>query len=180
MNRVLLLIGICLGILLLNSAHAEEQKSPPVAKMDNARIHSLLSKLDKNVEGEKGLWQLKIAEVSITVITDSKSNRMRIISPVAEITGIEPKDLYRMMQANFDSALDARYSIAKNIIWAAYIHPLEELNDQQFLQGVGQVVNLVTSYGSTYSSGLLVFGGGDSGALQRKLIDDLLKKGLAI
>ena len=43
------------------------------------------------------------------------------------------------------------------------------------------LVNLVTTYGTSYSSGLLVFGGGDSQAIQRReLIDELLQKGLAI
>jgi len=171
------LICICL-VMPFSTLQAEDKQAP--AKMDSTRIQTLLSRLDKNVEGEKGFWQLEIAGVAVTVITDDKANRMRVISPVSSISGVEPKSLYRMMQANFDSALDARYSIAKGVIWSAFIHPLEQLSDQQFLEGVGQVVNLVTSYGSTYSSGLLVFGGGDSGKLQRELIDDLLEKGLAI
>jgi hypothetical protein len=41
-------------------------------------------------------------------------------------------------------------------------------------------VNLAESYGTLYSGGALQFGGGDSGALQRQLIDDLLKKGQEI
>ena len=82
------------------------------------------------------------------------------------------------MQANFDSALDARYSIAKDIIWGAFIHPLQELKDEEFLSGVGQAVNLALTYGEAYSSGGLIFGGGDSQSLrQRELIDRLLEKG---
>ena len=49
------------------------------------------------------------------------------------------------------------------------------------LKGLGQVVNLANTFGSTYSSGLLIFGGGDSRGIQEKeLIDHLIKKGLAI
>jgi len=39
------------------------------------------------------------------------------------------------MQANFDSALDARYAIAKGKLWSAFIHPLSELNEEQFFSG---------------------------------------------
>ncbi len=47
--------------------------------------------------------------------------------------------------------------------------------------GLGQTVNLVTTFGSTYTSGLLNFGGGDSKVIQEKqLIQELLDKGRAI
>ena len=84
--------------------------------------------------------------------------------------------MFRLLQANFDTALDARYSIAKNIVWSLYLHPLGSLDDAQFLAAIGQVVNLATSFGTTYSSGALTFGGGDS----NDLIKELLEKGLAI
>ena len=46
---------------------------------------------------------------------------------------------------------------------------------------MGQVINLGLTYGTTYSSGAMIFNGGDTaGNLQRReLIDRLLKKGLA-
>ena len=66
-------------------------------------------------------------------------------------------------------------------MWSAYIHPLAALDDEEFLAGVGQTVNLALTYGESYSSGALVFGGGDSNDLQRReLIDELLRKGLSI
>jgi hypothetical protein len=55
------------------------------------------------------------------------------------------------------------------------------LDDEALLKGLGQVVNLANTFGSTYSSGLLDFGGGDSRGIQEKeLIDHLIEKGLAI
>jgi len=83
---------------------------------------------------------------------------------------------------NFDSALDARYAIAKGVVWGTYIHPLAVLEEKEFISGVGQVVNLALTFGTSYSSGALIFQGGDSQELQqrRQLIDDLLKKGLEI
>jgi hypothetical protein len=85
------------------------------------------------------------------------------------------------MQANFDSALDARYAIAKETLWSAYIHPLSTLSDEDFLSGLGQTVNLVDTFGSSFSSGSSTFIGGDSSGLKEKeLIKELLKKGKAI
>ena len=49
------------------------------------------------------------------------------------------------------------------------------LHDRQLIEAIGQTVNLARTYGSSYASGLLLFGGGDSGAIQqRELIDELL------
>ena len=48
-------------------------------------------------------------------------------------------------------------------------------------QLIGQTVNTALTYGTTYTSGAAVFGGGDSKAIiRRQLIDKLIKKGLKI
>jgi hypothetical protein len=80
------------------------------------------------------------------------------------------------LTSQIDTALDARYSIAKGVLWSLYLHPLSSLSDKQFLTGVGQVVNLAASFGNTFSSGGISFGGGD----RNKLIQDLLDRGLSI
>jgi hypothetical protein len=85
------------------------------------------------------------------------------------------------MQANFDTALDARYAIAQEMLWSTFIHPLSSLDARQFLAGLGQTINLARNYGSSYASGLLSFGGGDSRErLDRELIDRLLRRGQGI
>ena len=70
--------------------------------------------------------------------------------------------MLRIMQANFDSALDARYAIAQGKLWGTFIHPLSELSDLEFLIALGETANIVLSYGTSYSSGMFMFGGGDS------------------
>ena len=141
-------------------------KSPP------ARVYQLLA----TDEGRAGFWRATVAGRSVTIITDENADRMRIISPVAQADSLDPKLMFRMLQANFDTALDARYSIAQGVLWSLYLHPLGSLSDERFLTGIGQVVNLAATFGTTYSSGGLTFGGGDSG----ELIQDLLEKGLSI
>jgi len=149
-------------------------------RMTNARIDSLVRKIDKNVTGKAGYWQFTVDNTSVTIVTDEKADRMRILVPVVEAKELNEKMMFRLLQANFDSALDARYSIAKDVLWSAYIHPLSTLNAKTFLAAIGQVVNLSSTYGGSFSSGALIFKGGDSEDLQRReLIDELIKKGLA-
>ena len=146
--------------------------------MSNQRLGELIKRIDASAQGKPGFWRFIVEGREVSVITSEKANRMRIIVPIAPATKLSNEKLIRMMQANFDSALDARYSIAKDIIWGAFIHPLQELKDEEFLSGVGQAVNLALTYGEAYSSGALIFGGGDSQSLrQRELIDRLLEKG---
>jgi hypothetical protein len=149
--------------------------------MTNQHLAELIQRIDKSAQGKPGYWVFVVEGREVSVITDTRADRMRIIVPVAPTKNINNDRLYRLMQANFDSALDARYAIANDVLWSAFIHPLSELGDKEFLSGLGQTVNLALTYGDSYTSGALVFGGGDSQALRRReLIDKLLRDGLAI
>ncbi|MEM8649092.1 MAG: hypothetical protein AAGF54_01030 [Pseudomonadota bacterium] len=156
---------------------AEGKVDPEYVPMTLARMHEIVKSLDENAVINDRVMQLTVSGISVVIITSPNSNRMRAIAPVRSLDGVDNQDLYRMLQANFDSALDARYSIAKGQIVSAFIHPLKELDKNELISGIGQVVNLVLSYGTTYTSGAMTFGGGDSRQLHRKLIEDLLKKG---
>ena len=171
-KKIQILTAIIL-MLSFNAAWAEPEQG-----MNNQRLGELIKRIDNTVQGKPGFWHFIVEGRDVSVITDERANRMRIIVPIAPAKEIPKQKLTRMMQANFDSALDARYSIAKDIVWGAFIHPLKELGDEEFLSGLGQAVNLALTYGDGYSSGALVFGGGDSQSLRRReLIDRLLDKG---
>ena len=86
----------------------------------------------------------------------------------------------RILQANFDTALDARYAIAQGRLWSVYIHPLTELQPQQLISGLVQTVTLAQTYGGAYASGSLSFGGGDSAERYRELMEDLAPRGEAL
>ncbi len=184
MTRLILALALALAPL---TALAQEEAAPDAspdapadayeAPMTLETLDAIIRALDPDAKTNGTAWQMVIAEVTVLIITDTHADRMRAISFIRETEGITPEEMTRMMQANFDSALDARYAIAQGRLWAAFIHPLSPLEKNEFISGLGQVVNLTTSYGTLYSGGALQFGGGDSGALQRKLIDDLLKKG---
>lgn len=155
---------------------SENDSSP----MTYERLAAIVGALDANATiGIRGM-QFTVQEVPVTIIVDARANRMRAFSPFKTLDGVDGQTLYRMMQANFDSALDARYAIAKGYLISVFIHPLGELQKDQFIEGVGQVVNLVKTFGTAYTSGAMTFGGGDSQNLHRELIDELLKKGKEI
>lgn len=65
----------------------------------------------------------------------------------------------RVLEANFHSALDARYATSDGVLYAAFIHPLSPLTEAEVRSAVAQVASLVRSFGTTYSSGELVYGG---------------------
>ena len=150
--------------------------------MTLARMETIIRRLDEKAKNPRpGSWQFTISERPVIIVTDERNNRMRIISPVSKAEGMPPELLQRLMQANFDTALDARYAIARGVIWATFIHPLRALHDRQFISAIGQTVNLALTFGTTFSSGEMSFGGGDSRDIIRKqLIEKLLKKGLPI
>lgn len=180
-----LLFGIGHSALAAEARQKSKPEAFPKAKpagMNNAQLDALIRRIDKTAEGRPGYWKLNIEGHLVVVITDEKADRMRIVSAVAKADDVSLETMQRLMQANFDSALDARYSIAKGAVWSVFIHPLAALSDAEFLSGMGQVINLGLTYGTTFSSGALIFNGGDTAPdLQRReLIDRLLKKGLAI
>ena len=139
--------------------------------MNNDQLEKLIRKIDSEAEGRAGFWRFAVADREILVITDESANRMRILTGVVELKTLEEQRLTRLMQANFDSALDARYAIARGVLWSAFLHPLSTLNERDFVSGIAQVVNLAITYGSTYSSGAITFGGGDSDGLIQELLE---------
>ena len=164
----------------IENEHSEGRLVKPHQGMTLNRMAEIVKALDANAAIQGRAMQLTIAEVAITIIADPKANRMRAFSAFKTLDGIDGQQLYRMMQANFDAALDARYAVAKGHLMSVFIHPLAELGKDQFIEGIGQVVNLVKTFGTAYTSGAMTFGGGDSGSLHRELIDELLRKGKEI
>ena len=162
----------------------EVPETPPTVRegtMTLERMGKIVRRLDANAERKRNGWRFTIEEVPVVIVTDPKHDRMRILVGIRQATELKPEELLRLMQANFDSALDARYAVANGVLWSAFVHPLQELHDRQFISAIGQTVNLALTYGSSYTSGALVFGGGDSNTIRRReLIDRLLKQGQPI
>ena len=189
MKETLVYIILILIIMLNTSCekpHVAENNNADLIKeqlhsqMDNARMHNILQRIDPELEGTLGSWLLHYENLSVQVITDENADRMRVIVPIAKLADLGEDELVRLMQANFDSVLDARYSIANGVLWSAFIHPLSILSDEEFVSGLAQAITAAATYGSTYSSGAMIFRGGDSSDKQREYYESIIEKGLAI
>lgn len=170
------------SILVAGAVIAQDEDRESAAPAMNSdpmtaeRLGELIVRVDENAQFEGSTWAFTLVDLNVFVVYDMAADRMRILIPIGPAEDVPQEELLRMMQANFDSALDARYAVANGQLWGAFIHPLSELSDDEFLVGLAQTANVVLSYGTSYSSGLFTFGGGDSAEMQRELIEELRKK----
>ena len=114
----------------------------------------------QNRTGEHGNWQFIYGQRVLMVLTDSSANRMRIFTPVEEESALEHGQLKKMLEANFHTALDAKYSLYNDYVISVFTHPLKELTKEQFIDAMRQVVVLGDTFGTSYQSTGLIFAPG--------------------
>ena len=163
-------------LVLAASAIAAEEPTPE-PPMTYERLGRIIFALDPEAQPRGDMFEMRVGGQMAIVVTDRLADRMRVMVPIREAQGLSEADLRRMMQANFDTALDARYAVANGILWSAYIHPLSPLEKDQFISGLVQTVTAAETYGTFYTGGSVQFGEGDSNDLQQKLLEELLKRG---
>ncbi|MEM6611070.1 MAG: hypothetical protein AAF652_02235 [Cyanobacteria bacterium P01_C01_bin.72] len=136
--------------------------------MNIDRLDSILREQIRNISAQPGRWQFSLNDLSILVLADPNANRMRIFTPVASATELTREQMQKMMLANFHTALDARYAIADGFIVSTFIHPLSTLQERDLLSAINQVSSLATTFGSSYTSGEMLFvPNGDGGNRNR-------------
>ena len=169
-------------LLAWTSGVAFSNQKETESKMSIEHMNALIEAVGDGIsKPTKGQWRFRIERIPVFIVTDTRADRMRILIGIAKTTDISAALFERLMQANFDTTLDARYAVARGVVWAAFLHPFKSLSDTEFLSGLGQTVSLARTFGKTYSSGGLTYKGGDSsGIIERELIEKLLEKGLAI
>lgn len=154
---------------------AVEGKAFSLPSMDNATLDIIIRRIDPDVKGGNGYWEMRYEGAAALVVTDQTANRMRIIAQVAVVEGLDQDTLFRVLQANFDTALDARFAIANGILWSAFIHPLGSLDEAEFISGFAQTVTLARNFGVSYSSGALRFRGGDTEVAEQELYQQIIE-----
>ncbi len=185
--RFLALVSIFFVVLLpVTNVQGLDEAGKPPATADNPmtleKVDELIRRIDINAIRNGSSWQIKYRNMPIFVIADDNADRIRIMSPISNAATLSEDHLVRLMQANFESALDARYAIAQGAVWSAYIHPLSVLDEREFFSGMGQTVSLVVTYGTTFSSGALAFTGGDysdddESPAEPNVFGDIMEKG---
>ncbi len=129
------------------------------AQMNNQRLGELLEAQVDSINGGSGRWQLFLQELPMLVLTDETNDRMRIVAPITEAARLDEELLLDCLTANFHSALDVKYAISDGILWSVYIHPLSPLTEMEIESAVKQVHSAAITFGTTFSSTPLLFGG---------------------
>ncbi len=172
---------LALVMTLVLTAPVMAQDAPPAGvsepPMTIERLAKIVAVLDPDLRARGPALEFTLEDIPVIVIADTQADRMRAMVPIASVEGLDQADLLRLMQANFDAALDARYAIAHGRLWGVFIHPLSPLEKDQFLSGLVQTITVARTYGTGYTGGAAIFGGGDSNDIYRALLEKLRKKG---
>ncbi len=178
-----LALALCLLPLAALPVPAQEA-TPPAPEVQEAeppmtmlRMAQIIRAIDPEAEALGNSIRLVIDDIPVIVIADPSANRMRAMVPIRSADGLSAAELMRLMQANFDTALDARYAVAQGRLWGVFIHPLSPLEKDQLLSALVQTINVARTYGQTYSGGAQVFGGGDSNGIYEELLKELQELG---
>jgi len=152
-----------------------ETEAVPETVAAATRLLEIVVAIDEDARLTANGATFVIDETAVTLVFDVSADRMRLFSQIRPSDGLSGPQLRRLMQANFDTALDARYAVAQGQLWSTFIHRMTTLPQDDFVSALAQTVTLVKTYGTTYSSGAMSFGGGDSAAEIQKLLDRVLK-----
>lgn len=152
---------------------AEDEDGVNAAKMSGEKLAALIKDLDENAVIDGPSVVFEIADRELMMVYDSTADRMRVISPILQANAIPAEVMERMLQANFDAVLDARYAVANDIVWSVFLHPLTSLTEDDFISGLAQTITAAETFGTAFTSGAVVFGGGDSNAIHEDLLEDL-------
>ncbi len=140
---------------------AQQAEDTPAAQPTNfASLERFIREYTDEVEGGNGQWAFEVAGVPVMVLADQAADRMRIMTPVANVADFEDDEFHKLLLANYDRALDARYAINNGILWSAFIHPMSSLSHQQLDDGLEQVIRLADNFGTTYASTDMLFAPG--------------------
>ena len=131
---------------------------PSSEQMTAARLARQLEKLGTEFEAQRNVLQFQFDDVRIACVFDLEHDRMRLLSPIADAEQLTDELRQVLLEANYHSALDARYATSDGILYATYIHPLSPLRPEELKSAVRQVASLVKTFGTTFSSGELLFG----------------------
>ncbi len=132
------------------------------------RLEDLAALLERTVEDFQRTpthWQFAHQDVPMACLVDSNFDRMRFIAPVTELDELDDETKDALLEANFHTALDARYASSNGLLFAAFIHPLSSLDEPLARSALDQVASLVHTFGTEYSSGALEFVGADEDGL---------------
>ena len=164
MTHKALRCGIVLVVLVLGLGFMQCATRPatPLAGGDDQMTNDMLEQSIEQVAGEfeisGNVMQFTFNNVQMVCIYDVGRNRMRLVAPIAPSSDITSQQFDIAMEANYHTALDGRYATSNGVLYAAFIHPLNALRKPELMSALRQIASLVSTFGTTYTSGELIFG----------------------
>ena len=140
---------------MISTARDQDKEGP----MTPARMMRIIAEECEELKEDKNVVEFTFRGVQLVLVYDVNADRMRIISVVCDVENLKPGEMEKAMEANFHSALDARYGISSDTVWAAFIHSLSEMTERLLRSAIRQVAMAKVTFGEEYSSGELYFGG---------------------
>lgn len=147
-----LVVSGCAGFDLPGTADA----TAPSRTMNQSQLEQIFSDQVEAITGPAGALQSQIDGIAIYCISDPANDRMRIVSPISRLEGLDPRVHQILLRANFNRARDARYAISEDVVFAVFLHPLSSLTAVEIESAVDQVISLVKTFGTSFSSDGLI------------------------
>jgi len=149
--------------------------------MNANKMKDILKSLNIEFEQKNNTISYNLQGYSMTIIYDVNADRMRIVCPIVKVKDITKDHISQAMEANYHTALDARYAISNDIVWAVFIHPLSDLSEKLFTSALEQTLYTAATFGKEYSSGALNFpkvedSQENKGDAEKKEYDENMKK----
>jgi regulator of RNase E activity RraB len=135
-------------------------------------LAALLERATEDFRRSTTHWQFAHQGVPMACLTDPSFDRMRFIAPIKELSKIDEETKDAVLEANFHTALDARYGSSNGLLFAAFIHPLSSLEAELAHSALDQVASLVQTFGTHYSGGTLELIGGREPNVDVDIDDD--------
>lgn len=151
MRMRLMAWAVCLLFLAVSgSAMPQDANNMDTPKsLDNARLDALIRSLDgvsDNIESEPGFWLFQYQGRPVYVVIDPANSHLQIMAPIVPVNMLNHATLIRTLQANFSATNEARYAIAKGLVWSVYVNSLATLVGPEFVTSLKQVVSTAAKF----------------------------------
>ena len=167
MKKILISLLFCQSLWAspINSNDVKKQKNLELIKRTIAEemkmtVNKMLAIIESNnlkFEHKNNTINIDINGFRLIIIYDLNADRMRIISPIIKVSDLKEGQMQQALDANFHTALDARYAISNDVVWSVFVHPLSDLSEKLFQSALEQTLVAAATFGKEYSSGTFSF-----------------------
>lgn len=104
------------------------------------------------LRGRPGQWEFVYGNRQVFLVIDPGKNSVRLLSPVAELDQLrrgadfdETEFFSRMLKANYLVTGEIRFCLNRQVVWLAFVHPLDTLTEEHLFNALDQIVAIADS-----------------------------------